>query len=509
MARQGFRSRRVVLVCAGLLILAASVVWVVLTLVHDGSSPAADVAGLVAAAVGLPPIAARLWRWGHRDAAVPSTVQVRTAADRLATMVFDQWTKEAIIRSFGDPNPIPVRWRLTDRKVMDHPRLIASGTLAITGQADRAAGLADLFRGLRRRRLVILGGAGTGKTTLAVQLVLDLADPRTRRPSDPVPVLLPVAGWDTRVHRRLPDWVAARLAEGYPPLRAGELGPDAAAALVSRRQILPVLDGLDELPEPIRPAVIKAINASLAEGDGLVLTCRTTEYGEAIATAGHVLRSAAVIEPDPLTPADAADYLEHCLPPHHGPAWHRILTGLRTGEPGPLADSLDIPLNVWLLREVYVENHRDPTGLLDLDRFPRPQAIQHHLLDQLIPTIHATRPPTDDRAEPFRPLHAWDPDDARRWLGYLAFLLTQHRTRNLAWWDLARHTSVPRAIANTIGLTAGFAEGLLVGVAVGLTVGFTGGLAAGLTAGLTFGLTAGLTEAYSGDCWGSSSRCVA
>lgn len=106
-------------------------------------------------------------------------------------------------------------------------------------------------------------------------------------------------------------WLAERLVEDYPSLRA--FGPDVARALAEQGHILPILDGLDELPPARQPDVITALNASLIETDQLILTSRTREYDTAIAEAHRVLTAAAVIEPEPLTPAQAADYLATCL----------------------------------------------------------------------------------------------------------------------------------------------------------------------------------------------------
>jgi ATP/maltotriose-dependent transcriptional regulator MalT len=65
---------------------------------------------------------------------------------------------------------MPVRWRLSNPALMDHDDHIASDPLRIAARSDQITALTDQFRKLRRRRLVIIGSPGSGKTTLAVQL---------------------------------------------------------------------------------------------------------------------------------------------------------------------------------------------------------------------------------------------------------------------------------------------------------------------------------------------------
>ncbi len=370
---------------------------------------------LIAAAV--PTVAVLGWARRRsrelRTAAAPTTDTLTRAKDVLAGLVAQQWRDEARLRSLGDPDPIPVRWRTPapnsrTAAVMDHLTNIEPGDATDQGwtasSADIAA-LADRFRRLRRRRLVILGGPGMGKTTLAVQLLLHLLATRTRHPDEPVPVLLPVAGWDTEQYPRLQDWLADRLARDYPALRAPGLGVGVARALTGRGHILPVLDGLDELPSPAQVKVITALNRSLSGEDQLILTSRTPEFTTAVTTAGDVITSAAVLQPHLLDPVAAAGCLTRCLPPNPGPAWRRILTELRTMPPadpaaagpaacGPgaaLAEVAATPLGLWLLRTVYIAPGADPTTLTDPARFPTSAALRAHLFDQLIPAMIATR----------------------------------------------------------------------------------------------------------------------
>ncbi|RSN69760.1 hypothetical protein DMH08_07785 [Actinomadura sp. WAC 06369] len=458
------------------------------------------------------------------------------AKELLAELVDQQWKQEARLRSLDDPDPIPVRWRTPDAaELMDHAVNIDRSAAPPGGPEDRLTrlwwmassadigALANRFRRTRRRRLVILGGPGTGKTTLALQLLLHLL--ATRTADEPVPVLLPVADWDTRRHPHLQEWIADRLTGDYPALRAPELGTEAAAALAVRGHILPVLDGLDELPRPAQQAAVTALNRSLGGDDQLILTSRTTEFTTAINAAGEVITSAAVLEPRPLTPEAAADYLTRCLPLSPGPAWQQTLTALRATPPadqtppGPgrrpaaaLADLAATPLGLWLVRTVYTEPGTDPTSLTDPDRFPTPAALQAHLLDQIIPALITTRPPSDNSAEPFRPRRRYDPAQVHHWLGYLAHHLTTQPatggqgTRDLAWWRLAATTNTFTAatrlfVALTTGLTTGLATGLVFGITGGLTDRLISGLVFGLTATIAFGPAASLAVGLTARSW--------
>ncbi|MEU8193119.1 hypothetical protein AB0C10_04980 [Microbispora amethystogenes] len=161
-----------------------------------------------------------------------------------------------------------------------------------------------------------------------------------------------------------------------------------------------------------------------------------------------------------------------------------------------LAEVASTALGLWLIRTVYITPATDPaplTGPLSDD----PGRLRAHLLDHLIPSVIHARPPTRDPAEHFRPRHAWDPDQTRHYLAYLARRLTAHDTRDLAWWHLANLTFTPaqqRRITRLFGLVFGLAFGLAAGIAAGLAFGLTAGIAAGFAVEQWFNGTPGYAD---------------
>jgi hypothetical protein len=408
---------------------------------------------------------------------------VDNARKRLAELVLEQWHVEAEVRRLDDPAPVAVRWNMTPLDLADHPAHIMGGRgkTAFSGRTDRVGDLARSFRALARRRLVILGEAGMGKTTVAVLLLRELLEHPVE--PEPVPVLFAITDFDPATDE-IRDWIARKIGSSYPALRADTYGPTAIRELIRARQVLPVLDGLDEMPADIRLQVIGALNTAAA--DPVILTCRTAEYASAIADV-EVLRSAAVIEPDPLSARDIAAFLKACLPPAaaQSGSWAAVLSHLRTHASGPLATALATPFTLWLIRQVYITARADPTPLLDRTRYPTAETIRRHLLDRLIPAVIAANPPSrrsgDTNAHPFRPRRHWEAEYACRWLGYLARAYPSH---DLAWWHL-RDAATPRSVA----LTRAVGGGIIVALVAALPLSFSGAPAKGLALGPVLGLT--------------------
>lgn len=409
--------------------------------------------------------------------AAPSP-RIRDLLDELAAALDAQWRTEVRAWGLTDPAPLPVGWCASARDVADHPDVVfGDAAVAEAPRCGRAGELAATFRSLPARRLVVLGEAGSGKSVMAVRTVLDLL--AGRRPGDPVPVLLPMSGWDP-AELPVPEWIAGSLAATHPRLRAQLPGGGSLARrLVDAGLLIPVLDGFDELPEPVRPAAVRDLNRSLGRTDPLVLTSRPAEYERAVHDpGGDVLTAAMVIDLTPLAPGDVCAYLRRATAPHRVDRWRPVFARLTDQPDGPLATALSTPLMAWLVRRGYADEGADPAPLLAPGLAGRSH-VEDHLLDRFLPIMYGGAASRRSGTDPRR---------AERWLTFLARHLDELGTSELAWWQLER--AVPRWV---LGLLGGAVFGVAVGLSIGLSFALTYPASTALRAGALTTAGAALT----------------
>jgi len=148
--------------------------------------------------------------------------------------------------------------------------------------------------------LLILGAPGSGKTTLLLELARDLLDRAERDEHHPLPVVFNLSSWAMK-QQPLADWLVEELMSTYQvPRKLGQ-------AWVEADQILPLLDGLDEVAPKDRTACIESINGYRQE-HGLLPLVACSRSADYLAQAARVqLGSAVAVQP--LTQQQVDDYL--------------------------------------------------------------------------------------------------------------------------------------------------------------------------------------------------------
>ena len=276
---------------------------------------------------------------------------------RLLRNVHDFWIKGVLDKSLHNvatielelqeqPAALANPWRFTVQEMSRPARSLRPGTRIITAY-DEAGG-----------ELLILGEAGTGKTTLLLELTRALLE-RTEQDEDhPLPAVFNLSSWS---EKRLPlsKWLIKELQKKY------QISPNVAQQWINTQHILPLLDGLDEVTPDAFSACIAALNTYHRENDraSVVICCRSTTY---LAQKARItLHSAMTIQP--LTEQQIDSYLSSTSK----------LTELRTllDQNAAMRTLAITPLWLSILTQVF---HNNGEGR-DYTILPPYQSIEHNI----------------------------------------------------------------------------------------------------------------------------------
>ncbi|MGW6928454.1 NACHT domain-containing protein [Lentzea sp. NPDC054927] len=453
---------RVVAVVGGLAAIGCT--WWLLQISTRGAE-IANIIALPVAAVSVVAGILALKPFSIRDASRSATIWpadvVSEALDRLAEQVKFQWEDEEASRRLHDPHPLNVRVSAAARELGDHSQVVfldrnKRRPAALNGDL---ATISEVFERVSTGRAVLIGASGSGKTVLAMRLTLALLEKRPKDASGGgVPVLFHMATWDP-AECSLRRWMESELRRNYAHLNlTSPQGESLAARLLRTGQIVPVLDGMDEVAESARIDAVRAINAYLRPAQRIFVTCRYKEYLDVIAR-GDVITGAAVLRVDALKLDESIRYLKLTSrsEAESQSKWTDLNTELRQVSPPMIVEALKIvlssPLMLSLMRVVYSESDRNPGELLQQPPKYRSvtecvRAIEESLLDLYIPAVISTASFAGGND------HRQTLPSNSHYFTYLAKHLSSLGTYNIAWWELYRAIGKP-IFGLVIGLTLG------------------------------------------------------
>lgn len=424
-------------------------------------------------------------------------------SDQLARALTRQWEKEAEFRRLNDPYPLPVSWRGVDSNLFDAwvelkgearrwktgvPHAEQSWATSPEGLSGRDSEFYSIFQRVPTRRLVVVGEPGAGKSVLLIRLLLDLL--QRRGDGQPVPVLLSLASWQPQ-EETFHSWVINRLSLDHPALRleseASSRKMPRVEALIAQRQLIFILDGLDELPSSLRTYAIESINQALRPSEQIVIACREEAYREAVFPRDHPparLRSAAGVVLNDLRAIDVERYLlrDAGESSKQGSRWAQVLDAIE--DAGPIAEALKTPLMVNLARTIYnprlgetANQLPDPSELCEVNLDTKLK-VEHHLFDAFLVAAYRQSPAHEGMPH-------WSFQRAERWLVGLAAELDGEKpvAYDLAWWKLSDLLPI-----GVTGVTIGFLPAIIVGIVTAgipkLGVGLPLGIIAAMSTGL-------------------------
>lgn len=286
--------------------------------------------------------------------------------------------------------------------------------------------------------LLILGAPGSGKTTLLLELARNLLDRAERNEHHPLPVVFNLSSWT--VNRPLIDWLIEELNSKYQvPRKLAQLW-------VNTDQVLPLLDGLDEVPPVQRTACIEAINAYRQEHGlvPIVVCSRTADY---LAQTTHVLLQRAVVV-QPLNAQQIDEYLAQA-----GQQMEAVRKALDNDE--ALQELATTPLMLSILTLAY---HGIPAR--DLLTAGSREMRRQHIFEQYVRRMLDRRGTNT----------SYTPQQTMQWLAWLAQQLIQHNNQKEFYLERMQADWLP----------AGRLRQLYLSIAPRLLSGPVGGLVGGL-----------------------------
>ncbi|MDF5725897.1 MAG: NACHT domain-containing protein, partial [Rhizonema sp. PD37] len=191
-----------------------------------------------------------------------------------------------------NPEQIELPWA-SEIKIASQPKMRLDNTdiINVFDQEDVAG------------RLLILGQPGSGKTTMLLKLAEELVKRAKNDSTYPVPVLFSLSSWRND-NQNIKDWLLEQLKDKYG------LRKDIGKQLINNQEIIPLLDGLDELAAERQENCVIKINEFLhpSNWNNPVIVCsRIQEYQHYTS----VLQLNSSLELYPFSPQQVYQYLQN------------------------------------------------------------------------------------------------------------------------------------------------------------------------------------------------------
>ncbi len=310
--------------------------------------------------------------------------------------------------------------------------------------------------------LLILGEPGSGKTMYLLRLaegLLDRAEKDTRKPT---PVILNLSSWTTR-QENFTEWLVKELFLQY------QLSHKVGQRLIQNRNLVYLLDGLDEVTKAARESCVIAINNfRVKNAMPLAICCRASEY-ESLVNKPNLGMG---VQIQPLADAQVKQYL--IRPELNLTAVHALW---QTDE--SLRELAQTPLFLSVLTLAYRN-----LSLEELRQIKTPNARQHHMYHHYIDRMFARRPLTE--------VAKYDESQTQAVLTQLAHGMQQHE-KTVFYLEQLQPTWLPiklqrRGYLLLNSIIWGLIFGLLLGSILGLIFGRVGFIAFSLIIGISTGI---------------------
>jgi hypothetical protein len=184
----------------------------------------------------------------------------------------------------------------------------------------KGTSIVDIYQDMATHTLLILGGTGSGKTNLLLNLLKVILDEAKRDSDLPIPMVFQLRYWEKGMP--LQEWFSSQLSKmGFVPAKQ-------LPGWLNRHKILPLLLGLHKVDKDQQAACVAAINQFRNQEHGLqpmVVSCNKVDYSRLGPEGRLVLEKAYGVKP--LARQKVTSYLLRL-----GPAGQPLLDALEREE---------------------------------------------------------------------------------------------------------------------------------------------------------------------------------